>query len=553
MGTTLLRGGRVYSPADPFATAMVVDGDRVAWVGAEGAADAHAEGVDEVVHLAGALVAPAFVDAHVHATSTGLALTGLDLTGCASLVEALERVEQFLRRGGDAARADADGGGGAAGSGGAAGAAGVVLGHGWEETRWPERRPPTRAELDRASGGARVYLTRVDVHSAVASSALLAEVPQVRERDGYDESGWLRGQAHHLARRAALDAVTPEQRRRAQRAARARAAAYGVGSFHELGGPEISSRGDFAALLELARDEPGPDVVGYWGELGGVDAARELGAAGAGGDLFVDGALGSHTAWLRTVYADAPHTGSAYLSAAQVRDHVVACTRAGLQAGFHAIGDGALETVLAGAEEAAQVVGPGQVRAARHRVEHAEMLDAGMVAGLARLGLYASVQPQFDLLWGGEQGMYAERLGASRARSLNPFADLAAAGVPLAFGSDSPVTPIDPWTTVRAAAWHSNPDQRMSVRAAFAAATRGGWRAAGHDDAGVLVPGAPATYAVWRTGDLLVQSPDARLAAWSTDPRAGVPGLPDLAPGAPLPTCLRTVVRGDVVHLGEDP
>ena len=103
--------------------------------------------------------------------------------------------------------------------------------------------------------------------------------------------------------------------------------------------------------------------------------------------------------------------------------------------------------------------------------------------------------------------------------------------MPLALGSDSPVTPLDPWGTVRAAAFHRTPAHRISARAAFTAHTRGGWRAVGRDDAGVLVPGAPADYAVWRVGDLVVQAPDERVANWSTDPRSGTPGLPDLTPG----------------------
>ncbi len=66
-------------------------------------------------------------------------------------------------------------------------------------------------------------------------------------------------------------------------------------------------------------------MVGYWGELGGAARALELGALGAAGDLFADGSLGSHTAYLRTVYEDADHRGKAYLTAEQVRDHVLAC------------------------------------------------------------------------------------------------------------------------------------------------------------------------------------------------------------------------------------
>ncbi|GGQ95868.1 amidohydrolase [Streptomyces pilosus] len=521
--TVLLRRGEVHSPADPFATAMVVERGQVAWVGSEGAADAFADGVDEVVDLDGALVTPAFTDAHVHTTATGLALTGLDLSTAPSLEAALTRVREFA-----ATRPDDR----------------VLLGHGWDAARWPGGRAPSRAELDEATGGRPLYLSRIDVHSAVVTTALLDLLPGGTAR----EDGPLTGDAHHAVRAAALDAVTPAQRAAAQRAALAHAASLGIGTVHECGGPEISSEDDFTGLLRLAAQESGPRVVGYWAEQD-VAKARELGATGAAGDLFADGALGSHTACLHEPYADAGHTGTAHLDAAAVAAHVAACTEAGLQAGFHAIGDAALSAVVDGVRAAAERLGLARVRAARHRVEHAEMLTPDTVAAFAELGLTASVQPAFDALWGGEEGMYARRLGRERARSLNPFAALLRAGVPLAFGSDSPVTPLDPWGTVRAAAFHHTPEHRVSVRAAFTAHTRGGWRAVGRDDAGVLVPGAPADYAVWRTGELVVQAPDDRVARWSTDPRSGTPGLPDLTPGRDLPVCLRTVVGGRTVFV----
>ncbi|MFC8784177.1 amidohydrolase [Streptomyces nigra] len=521
--TVLLRRGEVHSPADPFATAMVVERGQIAWVGSEGAADAFADGVDEVVDLDGALVTPAFADAHVHTTATGLALTGLDLSGAPSLEAALALVREFAAaRPGDR----------------------VLLGHGWDAARWPGGRPPTRAELDEATGGRPLYLSRIDVHSAVVTTALLEMTPGAA---GAPDAP-LVADAHHAVRATALAALTAAQRTEAQRAALGHAASLGIGTVHECGGPDISSEDDFTGLLRLAADEIGPRVVGYWAEQD-VDKARELGAVGAAGDLFVDGALGSHTACLHEPYRDAGHTGTAYLDAAAVAAHVVACTEAGLQAGFHAIGDAAVTAVVDGMRAAADKVGLARIRAARHRVEHAEMLTPETVAAFAELGLTASVQPAFDALWGGEDGMYAQRLGAERARALNPFAALLRSGVPLAFGSDSPVTPLDPWGTVRAAAFHRTPEHRVSVRAAFTAHTRGGWRAVGRDDAGVLVPGAPADYAVWRTGALVVQTPDDRVARWSTDPRSGTPGLPDLSPGRDLPVCLRTVVGGRTVFV----
>ncbi|MEU7554629.1 amidohydrolase [Streptomyces sp. NPDC044571] len=521
--TVLLRGGEVHSPADPFATAMVVERGHIAWVGSEGAADAFAQGVDEVVDLGGALVTPAFTDAHVHTTAAGLALTGLDLSEAASLADALRLVRAY------AERRPADR---------------VLLGHGWDAARWPERRAPRRAELDEAVGGRPLYLSRIDVHSAVVTTALLDLVPGLVVRG--DEP--LVRDDHHAVRTAALSAVTAAQRAEAQQAALDRAASLGIGSVHECGGPGISSAEDFSDLLNLARERPGPRVFGYWADRD-LEQAAALGAIGAAGDLFVDGALGSHTACLHTPYADAPHTGTGYLDAADIAEHVAACTEAGLQAGFHAIGDAALTAVVEGVRAAADKVGLARVRAARHRVEHAEMMTPATIAAFADLGLTASVQPAFDAAWGGDDGMYADRLGAERARTLNPFAALLKAGVPLAFGSDAPVTPFDPWGTVRAAAFHRTPEHRISVRAAFTAHTRGGWRALGRDGAGVLVPGAPADYAVWENTELVVQAPDDRVARWSTDPRSGTPGLPDLTPGADLPVCLATVVGGREVFV----
>ncbi|MCX5080383.1 amidohydrolase [Streptomyces sp. NPDC056121] len=530
--TVLLRGGDVHSPADPFATAMVVERGHVAWVGSEGAADAFAEGVDEVVDLEGALVTPAFTDAHVHTTSTGLALTGLDLSAARDRGEALALVRAH------AAARPTDR---------------ILLGHGWDAARWPDGEPLTRAELDEATGGRPLYLSRIDVHSAAVTTALLDLVHGIADRPGFTPDGPLTRDAHHAVRAAAHAAVTPQQRTEAQRAALRHAASLGIGSVHECGGPDISSEDDFTGLLRLAAEESGPRVVGYWADLD-IERARALGAVGAAGDLFVDGALGSHTACLHEPYADAAagHTGTSYLDAHAVAAHVVACTEAGLQAGFHAIGDAAVTAVVDGVRAAAEKVGLARVRAARHRVEHAEMLSPETIASFAEFGLTASVQPAFDALWGGEDGMYADRLGVERARALNPFAALLRAGVPLAFGSDSPVTPLDPWGTVRAAAFHRTPEHRVSVRAAFTAHTRGGWRAVGRDDAGILVPGAPADYAVWRTEELVVQAPDDRVARWSTDPRSGTPGLPDLTPGGQLPLCLRTVVGGRTVYVGPD-
>jgi predicted amidohydrolase YtcJ len=469
---TLLSGARVLDPGAPPGPAAVeiIDGV-ITRIGPAGTRD-------RGVRLDGAVITPAFVDAHVHATATGLLVDGLDLTGCPSARSLLDAV-----RGRAAARPGA-----------------LVWGHGWQEQGWPDPLP-TRAELDRAADGAPVYLSRIDVHSALVTSDLAPGVPD----------GPVTSEAHHRARRAALDAVDTRVRDAAQRAFLDAAAARGVGTVHECAGPDISSVADLAALMRLA----GVDVVGYWGEaVTTADEARDLlvatGAHGLAGDLFVDGSIGSRTAALTTPYADAAAcTGHRYLDADTVAAHLAACTAAGTQAGFHVIGDAAAAILVDGLRRA----GPSAVR---HRVEHLEMVDPAQIAVLAAHGVVASVQPLFDALWGGEHGMYAQRLG-DRARAMNPFAALHAAGVVLALGSDSPVTPVGPWEAVRAAVEHRTPGSGLTPAQALAAHTVGGHRAAGDADprAGRIVPGAPASYAVW-------------------DREGG--------------TCLRTVQRGRVLH-----
>lgn len=506
---------------------MLVVGDTVAWIGGAGGALVHVDSADAVIDLEGALVAPAFVDAHVHHTATGLTLLGLDLRGVPSRDALLDRVAAEAR----------------------AGRGRPIIGHGWDETIWPDPTLPTQSEVDRASWGSAVYLSRIDLHSAVVSGALAAMVPRLAAAQGYEARGRVTGHAHHLVRAHLTEQTPGALRTAAQRSTRRHAAQHGVAALHEAGGPDINGAADLLGLMALAAAEPGPDLVTYWGQAGGPRSALGIGALGAAGDLFVDGSLGSRTAWLTDAYADAPEQrGIALLDRDAIAEHLVACTRAGVQAGFHAIGDAAIGAVVSALRVAVDQCGLGQVRAARHRVEHLSMAGPDHARALAEAGVTASVQPMFDAAWGGPSGTYAARLGQGRAARLHDFAGLARAGVSLAFGSDSPVTPIAPWEWVRAAMWHHNPDARLSARAAFAAATRGGWRAAGRDDAGILAVGAPATYAVWAAEDLVVQAPDARVANWSTDPRSGTPGLPRLEQGTPAPSCLATVLAGRVLH-----
>ncbi len=227
----------------------------------------------------------------MHSTTTGLALTGLDLAAAPSLAALLDRVEQAARK----ARG------------------GVVLGTGWEEDGWPEGRPPTAAELDRASYGGVVYLARTDVHSAVASSALLAAAPR-RRRCSFAATAGQGGGALRV-RRVAFAGLhaQPATGRPSARLGSARPS-LGIACLHECGGPGIDGEDDFTALLALARTSPVRTCSAT-----GVSSAASSGPASwgrwpPGGDLFADGSLGSRTACLHARYDDEDTTGYAYLT-----------------------------------------------------------------------------------------------------------------------------------------------------------------------------------------------------------------------------------------------
>lgn len=522
---TMYRNGSIYTAADPFATAMVVDGDTVAWVGSEQAATSIADSSMEIIDLRGALLAPGFVDSHVHLTETGVALAGLQLGTVRSAAELLDAVAT-------------------------AGGTGTILGHGWDETKWDNPTLPSLEQISRAAGDRHVYLSRVDVHSALVSPSLAAAAG-LEGLDGFTGTARVVRAAHTAARLTARN--FPEQERcRYQEQALREAAAHGYVAMAEMSAPHICGPEDLRTAVSWNDGGDQPEVLPYWGELASsqehaTSILDGLGTnvLGLAGDLNIDGSIGSRTAALLDDYSDAAgQRGSLYLSVEEASKHLAATSALGVQAGFHVIGDAGLAAVLDALDAAAAEVGEQRIRAAGHRLEHVELADQSAIDRLAKYSVTVSVQPGFDAAWGAAGGLYEQRLG-SRSAGMNPFASFYSSGVPIAFGSDSPVTALRPWSSVRACLEHSNPEQRISARAAFLGHTRAGWRAAKHRNPlmGQLVPGAPASFAVWEVEELMVQVADSRVQSWSTDPRARTPLLPALDTGSD-PRCLQTVREG---------
>jgi len=533
---TLITNSVIYSDSSPLATALLIDGAEIAWIGDHEAARGHMELADTIIDAGGHFVAPGFVDAHVHATSTGLMLGGLDLTQVTHKYELLKLLSDYAKHVNGA----------------------TILGHGWDQSNWADPQLPTRAEIDRATWGSVVYLSRIDVHSALVSNSLIAQCPEVKFLAGYGE-GVVTQLAHGALRKFALGSISHSQRKTAQELFLDHCLSQGIVGVHEMAGPHISSYSDASSLQELSSGSNLPQVAIYWGELLSEDSlniVRELKAIGAAGDLFIDGAIGSHTAFLKEPYSDDPqNTGAGYLTAEQVADHLRACTEAGIQGGFHVIGDQACEIALTGARIAAGPEPDPEFHSLRHRLEHAEMLSKSGVKELGKLGMTASMQPLFDAWWGNPGGMYESRLG-TRAHQMNRWGSLQADGAAVCFSSDSPVTPNTPWTAVHAAMYHQNPQERISADAAFAAHSRSGWRALGahFDSHGVIEVGAPAHLAIWHVQEFEDGLHGSRLAQRGAQPRTAAVPLPDLgssiAPEIPANMC--TIVNGAVSYTEEN-
>ena len=465
---------------------VLVDDDRVVAAGDR----SDVPGAERRVDLRGATLVPAFCDAHVHLAATGLYEGGFDLrheTSASAIVSALERRARERE--------------------------GPLFGGNFED---PLDEPLDARSLDRAVGERPAMLARADMHSCVVSSTLLASL-ELRSLPGVDRdrsgrpTGYLREQAAADAW-AWFERTLPEQERReaVRRAARL-AYSKGVASVHEMYVAEWRGWSALTSVTEALAELSLTAVV--YVATSEIERVVDLGFTRVGGDLFLDGSFGSHTAWLREPYRSAPPagtpaTGISYRRNDELLDIFRRAQRAGLQVGVHAIGDAAIEQAITAWETVADEAGAGAVRRMRHRIEHFECSSDDHLARASRLGLSASVQPAFDRFWGGPEGMYAQRIGPDRARGMNRFRSMLDAGLLLGAGSDSTVTPLDPLLGMAALRAHNVPEESLSAPEALRAHTVGGHALADEDgDRGTIVAGKNADLAVLDRDPLAV-SPD---------------------------------------------
>lgn len=425
-----------------------------------------------VIDARGKLVLPGFNDAHVHFMGTGEQLSSVDLRSAKTPEEFVERIKAFaakLPKGR------------------------WILGGQWDHENWKPNNLPTAAMIDAVTPDNPVFVNRLDGHMALANSLAMKlagvdkntpEVPGgliVRDAGG-NPTGVFKDTAQNYIEKV-IPAASFEQKLESALAASEHAASLGVTSVQDM-----SAGTDVGVYQELLRQSKLKTRIYACSTLDDYERCVNAGVRYSFGSsmlrvgclkAYSDGSLGSTTAWFFEPYLDAPNTSG--LPRAEVtstmKQTIVDADNAGLQVNIHAIGERANATVLDFFENAGKVNG---ARDRRFRIEHAQHLRQRDIARFGKLKVVASMQPIHlpdDGRWAGK------RIDEKRLKGTYAFRTLLDTGAVLAFGSDSPVAPMNPLFGIYAAVTRRTlddknpngwiPEQKITVDEAVRAFTYG--------------------------------------------------------------------------------
>lgn len=437
---TLIWGGPIYTgdPAQARVEALAIHGGKVTFAGARETANWLKGPRTQVIDLKGAAAFPGFTDAHAHLRGIGERELTFNLEGTPSLAALVAAVK---------ARVDAAPANGA-----------VILGRGWIETHWPERRFPTRADLDAVSPDNAVLLERADGHALVANSRALAMANitaatappsggQILTDARGEPTGMLIDNAMVLVDAVAARAARPSLAEALDAASRVYPA-RGWTSVHNMSvdaseAAAWRNRADAGRIplrvYNAVTPESGASLLRV-----GPQQSRDGRVVTRAIKYYADGALGSRGAALFAPYTDAPSSsGLVILKSEDAQIAFREALRRGIQIATHAIGDRGNALVLDAYAEAFAAVPPAEraVSDPRWRIEHAQVVRPADIPRFALLGVIASMQPSHAI---GDLHFAPARLGFERLVGAYAWKRMVDARVLVVAGSDAPVEKGDP-------------------------------------------------------------------------------------------------------------
>ncbi|MFL5140852.1 MAG: amidohydrolase [Microvirga sp.] len=442
---------------------------------------------DHMINGEGRTVLPGLIDAHGHVMDLGFAAVRIDVTGTQSIAELQQRLRDYAA----AHPNDA-----------------WIVGFGWNQESWPEKRFPTSADLDAAVSDRPVVLERVDGHAVVANSVAL-KAAGVTAATKAPAGGEIHDGVFVDAARSLVDKAVPKPTAQQQDAALAKSQEILLGFGITGVGSMSTSVDDWNAFRRAG--EAGRLQVRLMSYLSGTESIKAVPAPtpwlygdrlrAVGIKLFADGALGSRGAWLKQPYADKPDTrGLQFHSDAEMLGLADTAAGAGFQVATHAIGDAANAQII-GVYEQLHHKYPGD---RRWRIEHFQIADPADIPRLAPAGIIASMQPTHQT---SDRLMAEKRLGPNRLAGAYAWQTVLKSGAKLAFGSDFPVESPNPFPGLSAAISRQDvngqppggwvPSEQLTFEQAFAAFTRGAAYAGfAEDRIGALDPGKWADFII---------------------------------------------------------
>jgi predicted amidohydrolase YtcJ len=414
------------------------------------------------IDLRGKTVLPGLIDCHVHLVKYGLQKTEIDLRNVKSIRELKRRLE---RRVGSSAKGS------------------WIIGHGWDQDRFEEKRYPTKIDLDEVAEENPVVLTRVCGHICVVNTAALRianisrEIGPIqggqidRDHDTGEPTGILRESAQDLVWKV-VPQPTLKELEDAILAACRDAVKVGLTSIHCL----VDSSSEITALHMLRKRKSLPLRLSILPPRELLDSLVALGIATGFGDdylrlgpvkIFADGSLGARTAALTEDYSDDPgNKGITIFSQDELNAIVDKAHRSNLQVAIHAVGDRAVEFALTALENTL-VRFPKKDH--RHRIEHASVLNRSLIKRMRDANAIASIQPTFTIsdFW------VPQRVGPERVRLVYPFKTLMKSRVLIAASSDCPTEILNPILGIHAAVTRGGfvPEESLNVNEAIEAFT----------------------------------------------------------------------------------
>jgi hypothetical protein len=435
---------------------------------------------DTVVDGKGRTLLPGLIDAHGHVLDLGMTQMTVQLVGTSSIADLQQRLRDY------AAAHPNDS---------------WIVGFGWNQELWPDKRFPTAADLDAVVSDRPVVLERVDGHAVVANSTAMKAAGITAQTaapsGGRIENGLFVDAARSLIDKA-IPARTPTQSDEALAKAQAQLLSVGVTGVGSMSTSiedwEAMKRAGAAGTLNVR-------LMAYIGAAQAAEAnMRPTGwlyddrLRAVGVKLFADGALGSRGAWLKQPYSDKPETrGLQFHSDSEMLQLADAAASNGFQIATHAIGDAANAQVVSTYEALSKKYG----RDRRWRIEHFQIADPADIPRLAPAGIIASMQPTHQT---SDRLMAEKRLGPNRLAGAYAWQTVLKSGARLAFGTDFPVESPNPFPGLGAAVSREDmkgqppggwiPSERLTFAQALSAYTRGAAYAGfAEDKIGSLEPG----------------------------------------------------------------